>query len=132
MQKILVVDDDPDLLELLKMSLEGAGFSVITAMNGLEALESARSARPPPDLILLDLVLPEMDGFTICEILRKDRTTAAIPVILLTGLTSQFNRLAGLESGANDYVTKPVNPDELLARIRALLRSKKDSSLEAC
>ena len=118
MQKILVVDDDPDLLALLSESFEGAGFSVITASNGADALTQARSL---PDLIVLDLVLPEMDGFTVCERLKRSRATASIPIIIMTGLASQSNRLAGLECGANDFVTKPVTTDELLARIRTLL-----------
>jgi two-component system response regulator RpaA len=119
MQTILVVDDDPGLVELLSLSFEHAGFAVIAAANGIAALKQARSHRP--DLILLDLVLPEMDGFTVCETLRKDPATASIPIIMLTGLTSQFNRLSGLDCGANDYVTKPVTLDELLPKIRALL-----------
>jgi DNA-binding response OmpR family regulator len=118
MQKILVVDDDPDLLALLSESFEAAGVSVITANNGADALTQAQSL---PDLIVLDLVLPEMDGFTVCERLKRSRATASIPIIIMTGLVSQPNRLAGLERGANDYVTKPVTPDELLAKIRTLL-----------
>ena len=118
MQKILVVDDDTDLLALLTMSFEEAGFSVITASNGADALKQARSL---PDLIVLDLVLPEVNGFTVCERLKRDRATASIPIIIMTGLVSQLNRFAGLECGANDYVTKPFTPDELLARIRPLL-----------
>lgn len=116
---ILVVDDDLDLLEALSCSFEQAGFTTITAVDGNEALEKARSHSP--DLILLDLVLPELDGFTVCEILRRERATAGIPIVMLTGLTSQLNRFAGLDCGAVDYVTKPVGPDELISRIRHLL-----------
>ena len=118
MQKILVVDDDPDLLGLLRMSFKGAGFSVITAANGPDALKKARSL---PDLIVLDLVLPELDGFTVCRTLKRDRATASIPIVMLTGLSSQLTRFAGLECGANDYVTKPVTIAELLERIAPLL-----------
>jgi DNA-binding response OmpR family regulator len=118
MQKILVVDDDLDLLALLTLSFGEAGFSVMTASNGADALKQARSL---PDLIVLDLVLPEIDGFTVRERLKRDRATASIPIIIITGLVSQLNRLAGLGCGANDYVTKPFTPDELLARIRTLL-----------
>jgi len=115
---ILVVDDDPDLLGLLSQSFEGAGFSVITAANGPDALKQAQSQ---PDLIVLDLVLPELDRFTVCQTLKRDRATASIPIIMLTGLTSQLSRLAGLECGANDYLRKPVTVEELVAKIRTLL-----------
>jgi DNA-binding response OmpR family regulator len=115
---ILVVDDDPDLLELLRLGFEGAGFSVITAANGPDALQQARSQ---PDLIVLDLVLPELDGFTVCQTLKRDRATASIPIIMLTGLTSQLSRLAGLECGADDYLRKPVTVAELVASVRTLL-----------
>ncbi len=121
MRKILVVDDDPDLLDLLNVGLTEAGYSVITAANGRDALEQARSL---PDLIVLDLVLPEMDGFTVCQALKRDRATASIPVLLLSGLSSQLSRFAGLECGAMDYVTKPVTLSELLPRIQALVASK--------
>jgi CheY-like chemotaxis protein/AraC-like DNA-binding protein len=118
MQNILVVDDDPYLLELLRMSLEEKGFAVITATNGPDALKRGRQR---PDLIVLDLVLPELDGFTVCQALKRDRATASIPIILMTGLASEHNRIAGLECGANDYLTKPITPDELIARMRGLL-----------
>jgi len=118
MQTILVVDDDPDVLELVGICLERAGFAVITAATGEDALRQAKSL---PDLIVLDLVLPGLDGFTICETLRRESATSSIPVILLTGFSSQLNRLAGLDCGANDYVAKPFTPDELLARVRKLL-----------
>lgn len=116
---VLIVDDDTDLLEVLSQNLIHAGFSVVTASNGVEGLKMARSLLP--DLVVLDLVLPEMDGFTVCERLRRDRATAGIPVLMLTGLTSQLNRFAGLESGANDYIVKPVTPDELVNRVNLLL-----------
>jgi two-component system, OmpR family, response regulator RpaA len=118
MRRILVVDDHPDLLELLSMSFEAAGFSVITATNGAHALKRAREL---PDLILLDVVLPELDGFTVCQTLKKDRATASIPIIMMTGSPGQLNRFASQECGANDYLTKPFTPDELIARIRNLL-----------
>jgi DNA-binding response OmpR family regulator len=115
-QKILIVDDNVEYLGLLRLSLKRAGFAIATAKTGMEALKKARSLSP--NLILLDLVLPEMDGFAVCEVLRQCRATAAIPVIMLTGLTSEFTRYAGFESGATDYVTKPVSPKELITRIR--------------
>ncbi len=115
-KKILIVDDNSELLELLRLGLKDAGFNVATAPDGLEALRRARSVCP--DLIVLDLVLPELDGFAVCEALKRDQQTAGIPIIVLTGLNSQFTRYAGLESGANEYVTKPVSPSHLVSRIQ--------------
>ena len=116
---ILLVDDDADLLEILGLGLKSAGFSVATATNGLDAVKQAKSLNP--DLIVLDLVLPEMDGFTVCDTLRKERSTASVPVLMLTGLTSQCNRSSGLKCGADDYLQKPITVGELLARIKPLL-----------
>jgi DNA-binding response OmpR family regulator len=116
---ILIVDDDTDLLDMLKCSFAQAGFSTVTATDGKDGLSKARTLAP--DLIVLDLVLPELDGFTVCETLRRDRATAGIPIIMLTGLTSQLNRFAGLGCGAVDYVTKPITADQLLARVEGLL-----------
>jgi DNA-binding response OmpR family regulator len=99
-----------------------AGYTTTTATNGLDALKKARSSTP--DLIVLDLVLPELDGFAVCESLKKDPATAKTPIIMLTGLTSEFTRYAGLESGANEYVTKPANPDQLLSRIEYWLQQE--------
>jgi DNA-binding response OmpR family regulator len=118
-KKILVVEDDPDLVELLSFNLRGCGFTVSTASDGLDALNKARTILP--DLILLDLMLPELDGFGVCEILRREPETARIPIIMVTAMSSQFARLAGLEAGANDYITKPFSPKQLIARVQALL-----------
>ena len=118
-KKILVVEDDPDLVELLSFNLRGCGFAVSTAGDGLDALKKARAITP--DLILLDLMLPELDGFGVCEILRREPETAKIPIIMVTAMSSQFARLAGLEAGANDYITKPFSPKQLIARVQALL-----------
>lgn len=115
-KKILVVEDNTDLVELLRVSLKEAGFTVTTAQNGVDALKKIRAA--PPDLIVLDLVLPELDGFAVCESLRQDSATASIPVLLLSGLSSEFARYTGLECGAHEFVTKPVSPDHLVSRIR--------------
>jgi DNA-binding response OmpR family regulator len=125
MRRILVVEDNPDELALLRMSLKAAGFAVTTASTGEEALKQAKGI---PDLIVLDLVLPEMDGFTVCERLRKDGATAAIPILMLTGYPSQLKRLAGLAGGANDFVAKPITAEELIARIKALLNGAPDAS----
>jgi DNA-binding response OmpR family regulator len=114
-RKLLIVEDNTELLELLRLGLREAGFAIATATDGIEALKKARSVSP--DLVVLDLVLPELDGFAVCETLRRDPAMAAIPVIVLTGLTSEFARYAGLESGADECVTKPVSPGHLLSRI---------------
>jgi two-component system alkaline phosphatase synthesis response regulator PhoP len=119
-KKILVIEDDSELLELLGLNLKHAGFAVITANNGCEALNMASDRSP--DLIVLDLVLPELDGFAVCEILRRNSITNAIPIIVLSGLNSEFARFASLESGADEYVTKPVKPDWLVSRIKHWLR----------
>jgi len=119
-KKILIVEDDTDLLEMLRLSFKEAGFSIATAVNGIEALKKVRTLRP--DLVVLDLVLPELDGFAVCETLRKDKTTASIPIIMLTGLSSEFTRFAGLESGATDYVTKPVTLSELVSKVNHWLK----------
>ena len=114
-KKILIVEDDADLLSLLRLTLKQQGHSIATASNGIEALKKARSLLP--DLMLLDLVLPELDGFAVCETLRKHRATANIKVVMLTGLSSEFTRYAGFEAGANDYVTKPFAPAEIVSKI---------------
>jgi len=119
-KKILVVEDDAELVELLSFNLKQAGFAIGTASDGVEALKKARSVSP--DLILLDLMLPELDGFAVCEILRRDPATASVPIIMVTAVSSGLARLAGLEAGANDYITKPFNLKQLLARIATLLR----------
>ena len=126
-QTILLVDDDTDLLELLSQTFTEAGFSIARATNGLDALKMARSLSP--DLIVLDLILPEQDGFTVCETLRREHATAGIPIIMLTGLISQLSRYSGLGCGANDYVMKPVTPKQLMSRMEPLLsRSTKGAT----
>ena len=118
-KKILVVDDDSELVALLNFNLRKAGFAVGTARDGVEALKKARSIHP--DLILLDLMLPEMDGYAVCEILRRDPSTSSIPILILTALTSQLGRLAGFDCGATDYLTKPFSPRLLVNRIEQML-----------
>ena len=118
--KILVVDDEPDALELVKVNLVNAGLDVVTASDGETALQKARSALP--SLILLDLMLPEVDGLEVCKILRRDPATKEIPIIMLTAKAAEIDRVLGLELGADDYVTKPFSPRELVLRVRALLR----------
>ncbi len=111
------VDDEEHIVTLLKVSLERAGFAVVTAGDGLAALEMARMERP--DLILLDVLLPELDGFAVCEQLRK---TDDIPVIMITAKGTEMEKVWGLELGADDYITKPFSPRELVARLNAVLR----------
>jgi DNA-binding response OmpR family regulator len=120
-KKILVVDDDRDLVELLCFNLKQAGFSVGTALDGVEALKKSRTLQP--DLILLDLMLPELDGFAVCEVLRRDPATATIPIIMLTALSTELARISGMDHGANDYITKPFSPKRLIARIENLLQT---------
>ena len=118
--RILVVEDDPELIELLKFNLSKAGFQVGVATDGAKALQQVRTH--PPDLVLLDLMLPELDGLAVCEILRRDPATRSLPVIILTAVSSQLGRVAGLGAGANDYITKPFGLRDLLERIQAVLR----------
>jgi two-component system, OmpR family, alkaline phosphatase synthesis response regulator PhoP len=119
-KKLLIVEDNTELLELMRLGFKQAGFSVSTAATGLEALKKARTLSP--DLIVLDLVLPELDGFAVCEALRRDAETTTIPIVMLTGLTSEFTRYAGMESGADEYVMKPASPGQLLPKIKYWLR----------
>jgi len=121
MSKILVVDDEPDAIELLKVNLKSAGFDVTTAADGDEALKKARALLP--DLIILDLMLPEVDGLEVCKILRRDQRISATPVIMLTAKAAEIDRVLGLELGADDYVTKPFSPRELVLRVKRLLRT---------
>jgi DNA-binding response OmpR family regulator len=129
-QKILIVDDEPDALELVRINLCNAGFIVATAEDGDEAIKKARSLAP--DLILLDVMLPQADGLEVCKILRRDDATRDIPIIMLTARAAEIDRVLGLELGADDYVTKPFSPRELVLRVKALLRRGKggDDSAE--
>jgi two-component system phosphate regulon response regulator PhoB len=117
--KILVVDDEPDVLDLVTYNLGQAGFQTLTAADGAEALRKARSTAP--DLILLDLMLPELDGLEVCKLLRRDPKTSAIPIIMLTARASEMDRIVGLELGAVDYVPKPFSPRELVLRVKKRL-----------
>ena len=119
-KRILVVEDDLELVELLKFNLTNAGFAVLAATNGAQGLEQARSQSP--DLILLDLMLPELDGLGVCEILRRDTATHSMPIIILTAMSSQLARAAGLDAGANDYITKPFKVKDLIERMEIVLR----------
>lgn len=116
-RKILVVDDDSKTVELIKLYLEKDGYQVLAAYDGRQALELARQKQP--DLIVLDLMLPQVDGLDVCRVLRSE---SKIPIIMLTAKTTEEDKLLGLDLGADDYVTKPFSPRELLARVRAVLR----------
>ena len=120
MSRILVVEDEKDIAELIALYLTRAGHDVQTIGSGSLALATAKSTTP--ELIVLDLMLPGMDGLLVCQALRADPTTAAIPIIMLTARGEESERIAGLELGADDYVTKPFSPRELTARVAALLR----------
>lgn len=118
--KILVVDDEPDALEVLGFKLREAGYAPVFATDGVKALAAVKNERP--DLIVLDLMLPEIDGLEVCKILRRDPTTVAIPILMLTAKAAEMDRVIGLELGADDYVTKPYSPRELVLRIKKLLK----------
>jgi two-component system alkaline phosphatase synthesis response regulator PhoP len=123
-RKVLVIDDEPDLVEMIRMALERV-FEVITAYNGKEGIAKARADRP--DVIVLDVMMPEKDGFTACRELKEDPATASIPVIILTGVAehfgrTKFHRMGGMEIEAEDFIPKPVDPNELMRRVTALLK----------
>src|SRR5205823_12698178 len=118
--RILIVEDDPDIAELVARYLEKAAFETDRAASGRDALQMI--AVNPPALVVLDLMLPHVDGLEICRRLRSDQKTAAIPLIMLTARAEESERIVGLEMGADDYLAKPFSPNELVARVRALLR----------
>lgn len=117
MSRVLVVDDDPGIVKVVRAYLEQAGFEVSVAYDGKKAMQIARNDRP--DLVILDLMLPEMDGWDVCRALRKE---SDVPIIMLTARVEESDKLIGLELGADDYVTKPFSPRELVARVRSVLR----------
>ena len=121
-QRILVVDDEPDLLELVRVNLAQAGFEVETASTGRNALDCVR--RSAPDLVVLDLMLPDVPGTDVCRELRSDPEFARLPIIMLTARADEVDRVVGFELGADDYVTKPFSPRELTLRVRAILRRR--------
>ncbi len=120
MARILVIDDDPAISELVAVNLEMAGYDVTQAEDGIKG--QALALQLQPDLIMLDLMLPRVDGFTVCQRLRRDERTAEIPVLMLTALSQTQNKVEGFNAGADDYLTKPFEVEEMLARVRALLR----------
>ena len=124
-QRILVVDDDREVVRLLRAYLEQAGYEVLVAYDGETALHNLRRERP--DLLLLDLMLPDRDGYDITGIVRADALLSALPIIMLTARVDDTDKIVGLEMGADDYVTKPYNPREVVARVRARLRKLGES-----
>ncbi|ABK18569.1 response regulator [Syntrophobacter fumaroxidans] len=126
--RILIVEDDSDILHLLAYNIEAAGFDVVKAMDGNTALEMVR--RHPPDLVVLDLMIPGIDGFEVCKELKRGAETRGIPVIMLTARGEEVDRIVGLELGADDYVVKPFSPRELILRIRAILRRSATDATE--
>lgn len=119
-KKILIVEDEPDIAQLVKLYLEKEGFRTNVAQSGTEALKLLKSERP--DLVILDLMLPEIDGIEVCKRIRNAPDTALLPIIMLTAKAEESDTIVGLELGADDYVTKPFSPKALVARMKALLR----------
>ena len=121
--KILIVEDEKHIVETIAYNLQRAGFRTLTALDGRRAIELAQ--RDIPDLITLDVMLPEHDGWEVCRLLRQDARTKRIPIIMLTVKHEETDKIVGLELGADDYLTKPFSPKELVARIKAVLRRTK-------
>src|SRR5437016_4104370 len=119
-RKILVVEDESDVADLLTLNFRKAGFRISTAADGASGLQKAREDRP--DFIVLDLMLPKMSGLEVCKILKNDAATSHIPILMLTAKAEEIDRIVGLEFGADDYVTKPFSPREVILRIRAIFR----------
>jgi len=130
-RNILIIEDETDVADLLSLNLRKAGFRVSTAGDGASGLQKARDDRP--DFIILDLMLPKMSGLEVCRILKNDAATARVPILMLTAKAEEIDRIVGLEFGADDYVTKPFSPREIVLRIRAIFRrgEKADESLSA-
>jgi two-component system alkaline phosphatase synthesis response regulator PhoP len=127
---ILIVDDEEPIRELIKYNVEKEGFTSFTADNGINAINSARLNLP--DIIILDLMMPDMNGLDVCRVLKNDRETSQIPIIMVTAKTEESDIVSGLELGADDYITKPFSPKVLIARINSVLRrSKKNAAFPA-
>ncbi len=121
-RQILVIDDEKDIVKLLQYNLEKEGYQVLTALTGEDGLETARAKKP--DLVLLDLMLPGVDGLEVCRLLRADVRTSSVPVIMLTAKGSEIDQVVGLELGASDYISKPFSVKVLLARIKNIFRTR--------
>ena len=127
--RVLVVDDEPDLLELVRVNLASSGYAVETAASGSDALAALR--RAPPDVMVLDLMLPDISGTELCARVRADQRLTGLPIIMLTAKSEEIDRVVGLELGADDYVTKPFSPRELALRVRAVLRRRAPAGEDA-
>src|SRR5262247_3412895 len=125
-RKVLIIEDESDVADLLEMGLRKAGFKSATATDGASGLQKARDNRP--DCIILDLMLPKMSGLEVCRILKGDAATAHIPILMLTAKAEEVDRIVGLEFGADDYVTKPFSPREVMLRVKSILRRAKGES----
>jgi phosphate regulon transcriptional regulator PhoB len=128
--RVLIVEDERDIRDLVLFHLQREGYQVSSASSGEEALRQVRHT--PPDLVLLDLMLPAMGGLEVCRTLRHEPSTAALPIVMLTAKGDEVDRVLGLELGADDYIVKPFSPKELLARVRAVLRRAKPAPGAAC
>ena len=124
--RVLIVEDEPDVAELMRYNLAKEGYEVALVGNGAEALEQARRSRP--DMILLDIMVPGLNGWEVCRRLKQDAHTRAVPVIMVTGRAEEGDKVLGFEMGADDYITKPFSPRELLARVRAVMRRGKPTA----
>ena len=120
--KILLVDDEPDIIEILSYSLENAGYTIFKAFNGLEAIKIAK--QEIPDLIILDLMMPKMNGIEACEIIRKTKSLKNVLITFLSARAEDLTKITALDSGADDYITKPIRPKVLLSKINSLFRRK--------
>jgi len=129
-KSVLIIEDDPDIAESVKYNLESAGFAAIVASTGEQGLKLALDTQNPPMVIVLDLMLPGMNGMELCRRLRRESQTRRTPIIMLTAKTSEADRIAGLDIGADDYIAKPFSVRELLARVRAVLRRIDDEAGE--
>ena len=126
MDSILIIDDEEDIINLLSYNLEKEGFKVYSAMNGVEGIEMAKKIHP--SLIVLDVMMPEMDGIETCEQLRKNSNLPNLAIVFLTARSEDYSQVAGLEAGADDYITKPIKPKVLVSKIKAILRRFKSSN----
>lgn len=127
-ETVLVIEDEKNILELVKYNLEKDGYRVLTSLKGDEGLERAKKEKP--NLLILDVMLPELSGLEVCKILKQNYNTASIPIIMLTAKGEEADRVLGLELGADDYVTKPFSPRELIARVKAVLRRLREKPKE--
>ena len=127
--RILLVDDEPDILEILAYNLTSEGYQIETAKNGIQALEKAEKWRP--HFVLLDVMMPEMDGIETCEKLRNNANLSEVLIVFLTARSEDYSQVAGLEAGADDYITKPIKPKVLMSKIKAMLRRLKESDAKS-